>query len=390
MERSKRALTPTTIFAEYRDELERNARRAQEASDAAARKRKRNEDANLELRELAESLVAISNIVPTEDAIKQVRDANDQFKKDLGELQSAYVYDIDDERRKTAMQNFELKTLSTFGYALYGEFGVRLIENAYPGGNALRRFFEDYTGDQCQGALGATRPFRPGTSVCWICGLTIPATSPSTPPHGLSMECEHVFPIAQAIFFIDLYRGVKTPRAVVHMVQVEYDWSHRVCNQIKSDTHFLEVDPKSKDWKLVSDDIILKFLQDIYVKSDMYLPNNRGLFRSQIDKNGGLVAWQQSRLPVIKQRVIDVLNAGFGGFAPGIFTILSAASALDRFDREFDAATIDALLGLRGRPSRERRGARRDLRKILGKPKKRKQTQRVNKHRTRRLRKMDV
>lgn len=269
MERSKRALTPTTIFAEYRDELERNARRAQEASDAMTRKRKRNEDANLELRELAESLVAISNIIPTEDAIKQVRDANDQFKKDLGELQSAYVYDIDDERRKTAMQNFELKTLNTFGYALYGEFGVRLIENAYPGGNALRRFFEDYTGDQCQGALGATRPFRPGTSVCWICGLTIPATSPNTPPHGLSMECEHVFPIAQAIFFIDLYRGVKTPRAVVHMVQVEYDWSHRVCNQIKSDTHFLEVDPKSKDWKLVSDDIILKFLQDIYVKSDI-------------------------------------------------------------------------------------------------------------------------
>lgn len=95
-------------------------------------------------------------------------------------------------------------------------------------------------------------------------------------------------------------------------------------------------------------------------------------------------------MPVIKQRVIDVLNAGFGGFAPGIFTILSLASALDRFDREFDSATIDALLGLRGRPSRERRGARRDLRKILGKPKKRKQTQRVNKHRTRRLRKMDV
>lgn len=370
-------------YAEFRAETAQNAINAAEEAKA---KQLRSQSADAELHGLAESLVEMSNSIPTEDAINRVRLANEDFKRELLEVQPAYELDITDLRRKRAMQNFELKTLSAFGYALYGEFGVRLIEHAYPGGNALRRFFEDYSGDQCQGAIGKTNPFIPGTSVCWICGLTIPAT---TPGHGLSMECEHVFPIAQAIFFIDLYRGVKTPRDVVEMVKVEYDWSHRLCNQIKSDTHFLEVDPATKAWKLVDDNVIRKFLQDIYSRSDTYLPNNIGLFKYKIDSIWRDPRdWIESRLLVIKRRVIAVLNAGFGSFAPGIFTILSAASAIERFDRDFGDTSIDAVLGLRGRPpSRGRQGARRDLRKILGKPKKRKQTHRVRNHKIRGTRK---
>ena len=368
-------------YAEFRAETVANAKAAAEAARA---KQLDSKSADAELRGLAESLVEMSNSIPTDDAIYRVRLANEQFKRDLLEVQPAYELDINDSRRIGAMQGFELKTLRTFAFALYGEFGICAIEHAYPGSNALRRFFEDYSGDQCQGAIGKTKPFIPGTTPCWICGFTIPIVYPpsrGTPPHGLSMECEHVFPIAQAIFFIDLYRGVKTPEAVVDMVQVEYDWSHRLCNQIKSDTHFLQIDPANRAWKLVDDSVIKKFIEQIYTRSHTYLPPGESeTFRDIVNRfPGGPAGWRDSRLEVIKKRVTDVLRAGFGGFAPGIFTILSAASAIDRFDKQIEPTNKDVLLNLLGRP--RGRGARRNLRKIFGRSKKRQQTRRGNKHR---------
>jgi hypothetical protein len=58
--------------------------------------------------------------------------------------------------------------------------------------------------------LTGDKAFKPGTP-CWICGFKIQGKRKEVPLNGYTVECEHVFPIAQAVFFIDLFRGSSEP-----------------------------------------------------------------------------------------------------------------------------------------------------------------------------------
>jgi hypothetical protein len=103
----------------------------------------------------------------------------------------------------------------------------------------LRDVFElTNPGTQCGNTVG---DFEDGVSTCWICGSIITLEN-----DNLSQECEHVFPIAQAIMFTGLY----APN-IVHkddedypkykeLLKLEYYWAHVICNREKSDTHFID------------------------------------------------------------------------------------------------------------------------------------------------------
>jgi len=81
---------------------------------------------------------------------------------------------------------------------------------------------------QCNNVIGKVNAETP----CWICGLKIDASDP-----GMSPECEHVLPVAQAVIYLSLYSAKKkhntTPERTVR--KMEYGWAHTVCNQDKSD-----------------------------------------------------------------------------------------------------------------------------------------------------------
>jgi len=105
----------------------------------------------------------------------------------------------------------------------------------------LRAFFERSTPTtQCMKTVGS-----PQNRLCWICGTKI-FTKDS--PLGLTPECEHVFPIAQALVFTGLYEhdlfeqlkddGNANP--YVAGLRIEYDWAHQICNQVKNDSHFIQ------------------------------------------------------------------------------------------------------------------------------------------------------
>jgi hypothetical protein len=159
--------------------------------------------------------------------------------------------------------------------------------------NKIRKFFERSTPPtQCYNTVGR---FEAGKSTCWICGFVIPKIDDAdendedededtTTKHPLKPECEHVFPVAQALCFTGLFESQllsqlkdesrSTADAYVAGIQVEYQWAHRVCNQIKNDTHFISITTGSGNQMAYTVDTakIQKLLTDIITTTKWGIP----------------------------------------------------------------------------------------------------------------------
>jgi hypothetical protein len=110
-----------------------------------------------------------------------------------------------------------------------------------------RKWWErtDDISSQCNNVIGK---FKEGIS-CYICGFPI-----LTPPAG---ECEHILSVYKAAMYLNLYRGEYKPlfdtryekiiydsnqnplselemNIIKHELGLEYEWSHKCCNQVKS------------------------------------------------------------------------------------------------------------------------------------------------------------
>lgn len=104
---------------------------------------------------------------------------------------------------------------------------------------------------------------------CWICGLPIEIGQKLLKP-----ECEHIFPIAQAIGFTGLFssslykrlQDTSQQNPYIEGLKLEYGWAHKICNRKKNDTHFIKLikDPTTKLASYVIDDtLISKFLNEL-------------------------------------------------------------------------------------------------------------------------------
>ena len=83
---------------------------------------------------------------------------------------------------------------------------------------------------QCEAVIG-----EKGKEFCYICGFKYREDVAE-----LTMRCEHILPIAQAVIFLKLYNP-KTdlnPKAMYEL-QLEYAYAHDCCNKIKSSNSFL-------------------------------------------------------------------------------------------------------------------------------------------------------
>jgi hypothetical protein len=110
---------------------------------------------------------------------------------------------------------------------------------------------------QCKNVIG-------DPSDCWICGGAISTDD-------LGPECEHVFPIAQALVFTGLYEhslfeqisdeeDTDLTKAYISGLRKEYRWAHRICNQVKNDAHFIKYNGTNF---VIDDQLIIDFLNDI-------------------------------------------------------------------------------------------------------------------------------
>ena len=97
---------------------------------------------------------------------------------------------------------------------------------------------------QCNNVIGRFQHKMP----CYICGLPILAQEKVTDENR--PECEHILPVAEARWYLDLFSTSHASDEAV--LKLEYAYAHRVCNQAKRDDSFITNQGDSV-WKIEFD-----------------------------------------------------------------------------------------------------------------------------------------
>lgn len=196
-------------------------------------------------------------------------------------------------------------------------------ESGSSGGPKLRPFFETSPATtQCNNTVGG---INIGTTRCWICGDVITTQEEE---HPLRPECEHVFPVAQAMCFTGLYESalfaeLSSEKASIGAGYVdglgkEYGWAHRVCNQIKNDKHFIEIGKDaSNNATFQTSELKIAELLDQILNTPKFGGHSepsggvaiRKLLKlDRVQGGDGQTTWIRARIPQIKVRVDAILN----------------------------------------------------------------------------------
>jgi hypothetical protein len=160
---------------------------------------------------------------------------------------------------------------------------------------------------QCEKAdvlLGRTIPPN-----CYLCGYAFEEVEDLVP------SCEHVLPIIQAIFFLDLYRhrDKEIGPDKKKLFSFEYEWAHRKCNTAKESHGFLETRMDSvtnfPTWEF-SQSGARTILELIYQQNT--------LIKQKIGNEKSKEEWIVSQTKIIKETRIDqivehIKSQGNGG-----------------------------------------------------------------------------
>jgi len=191
---------------------------------------------------------------------------------------------------------------------------------------------------QCNNVIGE---WKMGTD-CWICGYVTHASSkrqkresiggagdkrkrePGEEATGLEPSCEHILPIAQARFFLDLYNPSTVPSPQLKEVRkLEYAWAHRYCNEIKGSNQYIKNVGTDQDpvWG-VDEDVIQDDLDKIYtgLRNPSFYSNyeqGKNILLEKIgSSNSAKKWWIQTRKTEMGKRmqpIVDHINKGEKG-----------------------------------------------------------------------------
>uniref|UniRef100_A0A6C0EQ52 Uncharacterized protein n=1 Tax=viral metagenome TaxID=1070528 RepID=A0A6C0EQ52_9ZZZZ len=145
---------------------------------------------------------------------------------------------------------------------------------------------------------------------CYICGFKF-----NEEVEGLQRTCEHILPIIQAVFFLELYTKGKTVNPVLLL---EYDWAHRCCNYVKNDYSFLKTVMRNKyptyEFNGNQTSVTLSLIQNLKEISPKTgklkfegLDNiQEQIVKHELDPNN---KWKDQRLKYIKETKMDPIVA---------------------------------------------------------------------------------
>lgn len=101
-----------------------------------------------------------------------------------------------------------------------------------------------------------------------------------------SSECEHVLPVSDALFHLALVNNTKRfrslPPIAVDILQKEYKWAHKCCNQAKSNTQLIK---QEGGIYVVYEVGLVKIFQDIAYHLGKHQYDCRAIFGSTLDTN---------------------------------------------------------------------------------------------------------
>ena len=179
---------------------------------------------------------------------------------------------------------------------------------------------------QCNNTIG---PFT--DQPCYICGFPITPEEPE--PSFFYSTCEHILPIIQAIFFLDLYRGsdknLLTPEQL-SVLKLEYAWAHQSCNMEKSDDSYLctALDGKFPTW-VYSEKNIRQILTNIYTTKSW----NPGSDKIQSFINhykGGYEKWLDHRVKSIVTNQMEPIQSYLNKSSqPGLLMMIGLGNLMN-------------------------------------------------------------
>ena len=203
-------------------------------------------------------------------------------------------------------------------YASYFDLLFNVISNSNDDGDdgdGWRNRFNKYSDqDQCMRAKRVDKSRfktvpqlqnnQPPTT-CYLCNRSI---LPKGVNGQKTMECEHILPVSSALshwWLIKSNSDQPLNDAELSELAYEYGWSHRCCNQIKTNSEFIIYDSRL-DKYVFNRDLVKTMLDDIKTSTsyDCSVANNKGDF----DLDTQLINIQRTIQPLL-DKVNQNLNA---------------------------------------------------------------------------------
>ena len=167
---------------------------------------------------------------------------------------------------------------------------------------------------------------------------------------GLRGECEHILPIAQARYFLNLYSTSIKNKLLgedtiykdqndpafdekwitwhIEAFKLEYDYAHSYCNQLKSSRSFIVRNPQGKG--VVYGNAVESFLTEIAGNNTRSDGDN---LQKQI-KSKGFMAWYTERNQVLKKRYQAVIDLLYGTAQEDITNLIILAGMVNLIDED--------------------------------------------------------
>jgi hypothetical protein len=176
---------------------------------------------------------------------------------------------------------------------------------------------------------------------CYICGLTIEEKTGQR--NSLGPSCEHILPVMQAMFFLDLYRSSDGPltSAKRAFLQMEYAWSHLCCNLVKNVTSLLKtvVDVNNfPSWEF-DETNTTQMLTTIFKTNT----HGSGALLSKLPRGTNIDTWITQRVDSIKTNKMDKIVAYIKskGVNGGVIALMGLKNCVN--PKNIDARFLEIL-----------------------------------------------
>jgi hypothetical protein len=252
-------------------------------------------------------------------SIKKIREQIQKTEKNepIAEIPPSPLFDFILEEDEETLSDCAIIGLKQLAYSVFSKGAVDKYLEGVPKpkiSKKIRQIWELAGIEaQCNAVIGT--PVDNETK-CWICGFEVDKKLA-----GLKPSCEHVLPVAQARFFLDLYNpdydkdGGLTPEKR-ELLSLEYGWSHFFCNLMKGSGSYLETSSDSSSnivWRpnrksiLKTIDNILDYNTGKKGEKGRFFKDSNDVIMTRI--KGSREAWRQSRIDdIINQKINPILE----------------------------------------------------------------------------------
>ena len=189
-----------------------------------------------------------SAVVPVRNSVSRLQ--SDTYLRDprnfLSPLQVEEIIEKKKEldQRVANINYMLLKSPTDMIITYFGEDGLKALKKVKI--DARTVYEPTDTDTQCEETIGRVIE---GETLCWMCEELL------WPEGGeKDAQCEHKLAIAQAVFFLELYKLVNRERVDAHaLARLEYGWAHALCNLTKNDRVLIKAESTGRGIRFVPD-----------------------------------------------------------------------------------------------------------------------------------------